>query len=447
MKRTIYSRLVEWKHASRRKPLLLKGARQVGKTYILKQFGEAEFQRRHYINFEEDESLVGIFEGNLDPRRIVQELSFHLNSSINLEQDLLIFDEIQACPRAITSLKYFQEDLPGFPVCAAGSLLGLQLGQSSFPVGKVDYLHLNPMSFEEFLTASGEERYVALIRGLCLDDPIPGTAHERLWTQLKIFFITGGLPEIVNLYVDLKDNLFDALQSVRRRQADLIRDYLADIAKHSGKLNAMHIERVWKNTPAQLARELDGSAPKFRFKGVVPGVHTYARLVGQIDWLETAGLIIKVQIVNSGQIPFSAYAKENRFKLFFFDVGLLGAVSGLPPKSIWDYDYGSYKGYFAENFVAQEFRFAGCRSLYSWKENTAEVEFLREENGEVLPVEVKSGRVTQAKSLKVYAEKYNPEYRTVLSARNMRIDHENRVHHYPLYLASRFPIGRGVDCS
>ncbi len=445
MKRTIFSRLVEWKHAPRRKPLLLKGARQVGKTYILKHFGEKNFARCHYINFEEDESLAGIFNGNLDPRRIVQELSFHLNSSINLEHDLLIFDEIQACPRAITSLKYFQEDLPEFPVCTAGSLLGLQLGQSSFPVGKVDYLHMNPMSFEEFLTASGEDRYVELIRGLGVDDPIPEMAHERLWTQLKIFFITGGLPEIVQLYVDLKDNLFDALQSVRRRQADLIRDYLADIAKHSGKQNAMHIERIWKNTPGQLARELDGSASKFRFKGVVPGVHTYAKLVGAIDWLETAGLIIKVQIVNSGGIPFSAYARENRFKLFFFDVGLLGAISGLPPKNIWDYDYGSYKGYFAENFVAQEFRFAGCRSLYSWKKNTAEVEFLREENGRVLPVEVKSGRVTQAKSLKVYAEKYNPEYRTIMSARNLKIDRKNRIHHYPLYMASRFPIPGRVD--
>ncbi len=151
-------------------------------------------------------------------------------------------------------------------------------------------------------------------------------------------------------------------------------------------------------------------------------------------------MIIEVPVVNSGRIPFSACTRENRFKLFLFDVGLLGAISQLPPKSIWDYDYGSYKGCFAENFAAQEFRYGGCRNIYSWNEKTAKVEFLREENGEVLPVEVKSGRVTQAKSLKVFAEKYNPIYRTILSARNLKIDRKNRIHHYPLYLASRFPL-------
>jgi len=237
-----------------------------------------------------------------------------------------------------------------------------------------------------------------------------------------------------------KDDLFNSLHLVRQKQKDLIRDYLADIAKHSGKQNAMHIERIWKNVPSQLAREQDGSASKFRFKGVVPGVKSYSRLAGGIDWLDASGLIIKVPIVNSGEIPFSAYTKENYFKLFCFDVGLLGAMSQLPPKAILDYDYGTYKGYFAENIVAQEFRCAGTDNIYSWRERTAEVEFLREVSGNVLPVEVKSGRITQAKSLKVFAEKYNPKYKTIMSARNLNIDHVKRVHHYPLYLAAHFPL-------
>jgi hypothetical protein len=227
---------------------------------------------------------------------------------------------------------------------------------------------------------------------------------------------------------------------VREKQIDLIRDYIADIAKHSGKLNAMHIERVWRNIPAQLAKAQDGSAPKFRFKGVVPGISAYSRLSGTIDWLDAAGLIIKVQIVNSGQLPSSAYVTENRFKLFCFDIGILGAMSRLPPKSILDYDYGTYKGYFAENYIAQEFRYAGISQLYSWNEKTAEVEFLREVKGEVLPVEVKSGWVTQSKSLKVFSEKYKPRYQTIMSARNLNINHSNRTHNYPLYLASHFPL-------
>lgn len=202
----------------------------------------------------------------------------------------------------------------------------------------------------------------------------------------------------------------------------------------------MHIERIWRNIPTQLARVQNGSAPKFKFKWIVPGIRSYSRLAGAIDWLNTAGLIIKIQIVNSGKLPLSAYTAENRFKLCCFDVGLLGAMSQLPPKTILSYDYGTYKGYFAENFVAQEFTYADIRPLYSWREKTAEVEFLVEKSGEVLPVEVKSGWVIQAKSLKVFAEKYNPLYRTVLSAKNPQINHYNRLHHYPLYLAPRFPL-------
>ncbi len=441
MKREIYTKLTNWKNKKNRKPLILKGARQVGKTYILKQFGRKEFVCAHYINFEENEDLFSIFDKNLNSTRILQELSFFLNSSINPKQDLLILDEIQACPRALTSLKYFNEELPGLAICTAGSLLGLQLGESSFPVGKVEYMEMFPMCFEEFLDASYEAQYSEFLRGLTVKDSIPEFVHAHLWDQLRYYFIVGGLPEVVQTFAEQKDDLFNTFQMVRQKQADLIRAYIADIAKHSGKQNAMHIERLWKNIPAQLAREQNTSAPKFRFKGIVPGVNSYSKLAGAIDWLVTAGLIIKVHIANSGKMPFSAYTKENRFKLLCFDVGILGAISQLPAKTILSYDYGTYKGYFAENFIAQEFRYADVDPLYSWKEKTAEVEFLREVDGEVLPVEVKSGWVTQAKSLKVFTQKYSPIYRTIMSAHNLNIDFHNRVHRYPLYMAGRFPLG------
>ena len=440
MRREIKTRLVHWQDRRNRKPLILKGARQVGKTYSLKEFGRESFSRMHYVNFEESDELLHVFEKNLDPERIIQELSFFLDSSINPEKDLLILDEIQACPRALTSLKYFYEKLPGFAICSAGSLLGLQLGESSFPVGKVEYLEMYPMSFAEFLEGAGEVRYSEFLRNLSLKDSIPEIVHSRLWEQLRHYFIVGGLPEIVQTYVDHKDDPFSAFRLARKRQADLIKDYLGDIAKHSGKQNAMHIERVWKNVPAQLAREQNASATKFKFKGIVPGLKSYSRLSGAIDWLVAAGLIIKVHIANSGELPFSAYTAENRFKLFCFDVGMLGAISQLPAKTIRDYDYGTYKGYFAENFIGQEFCCSGVDQLYSWKEKRAEVEFMREVNGDVLPVEVKSGWVTQAKSLKVFAQKYSPPYRTIMSARNLNIDLVNQVHHYPLYMAARFPL-------
>lgn len=438
MERNVWNKLLEWKNKKDRKPLILKGARQVGKTYILQAFGKECFSKAHYLNFEKNKQLAKIFEGDITPSDILRDLSFHLNVSINKETDLVIFDEIQNVPRALTSLKYFQEELPGLAICAAGSLLGIHLSDESFPVGKVEFLNMFPLSFEEFLKGTGDDKSFEFLRGRKKLEAIPQIVHSHLWEQLKIYFVVGGLPEIVKTFVEYKDDLFTALQKVREKQDNLISTYIADIAKHSGKQNSMHIERLWRNIPAQLAREHDGSAAKFNFKGIIPGVRRYSRLAGSIDWLAAVGLIIKVRIVNSGQLPFAAYASENSFKLYVFDVGLLGALSDLPPKSIMEYEYGSYKGYFAENFAAQEFVCSGVKELYCWKEGTAEVEFLREVNGDVLPVEIKSGGVTQAKSLKVFAQKYSPKYRTIFSANNLILDPVNKVHRYPLYLVSRF---------
>ncbi len=438
MRRDIWNKLVEWKNKKDRKPLILKGARQVGKTYILRAFGKECFSRVHYLNFEKYKEVAKIFEGNLTPQNILQDLSFYLNTSIDKENDLVIFDEIQNVPRALTSLKYFQEELPELAICAAGSLLGVQLSNESFPVGKVEFLNMFPMSFEEFLKGEGDTKSFEFLRSRKKFEAIPQIIHSRLWEQLKIYFVVGGLPEIVKTFVEYKDDLFTALQKVRDKQDNLLLTYIADIAKHSGKQNAMHIERLWRNVPAQLAREHDGSAGKFKFKGIIPGIKRYSKLAGSIDWLVSAGLILKAHIVNNGQLPFSAYTTENTFKLYVFDVGLLGALSDLPPKSIMEYKYGFYKGYFAENFAAQEFICSGVKELYCWKERSAEVEFLREINGNVLPVEIKSGWVTQAKSLKIFAQKYHPKYRTIFSANNLSLDSVNKVHRYPLYLVSNF---------
>jgi predicted AAA+ superfamily ATPase len=321
-------------------------------------------------------------------------------------------------------------------LCSAGSLLGIFFTDVSFPVGKVDFLNMHPLSFEEFLRGVDEEEAASYISDKDKQKDIPSIVHDRLWQLLKHFFVTGGLPEVVNTYRDNKNDLYAAMTQVREKQNTLISAYHADIAKHSGKENAMHISAVLKNIPNQLAREQDGSVTRFRFTQVIPGASKYSRLIGKIHWLETAGLILRVPIVNRAQFPLAAYTKDNFFKLYLFDVGILGALSNLSPKTILDYDYGSYKGYFAENFFVQEEQSIFNNSLHGWKEGGAEVEFLKEMEGDIYPIEVKLGFVTQAKSLKVYAKKYNPKYRVIVSANPLVINPTNKILKCPLYLTA-----------
>jgi len=404
---------------------------------VLQEFGRNNFSKLHYLNFEEQEQLISVFNGDLSPLRIIKELSFFLNESIDLQKDLLVLDEIQQCPRALTSLKYFAEKMPELAICAAGSLLGVHLGESSFPVGKVDELHMFPLTYEEFLMAGPNEMIYEGYKVINTISPLSEMLHARLWDEFKLYLVTGGLPEVVATFMSGRDDQFTAIREARAIQTRLLSEYVADMAKHCGKQNAMHLERLWRNTPSQLGRDHTGSAAKFAFKDVIPGVKGYERLSGTIDWLTAAGLIIRLPIVNSGHLPFTAYSKENFFKLFIFDVGMLGALSRLPAKTILDYEYGTYKGYYAENFVAQELIATHMDNIACWREKRAEVEFLCEENGSVIPVEVKSGWVTQAKSLGVFAEKYSPPYSVVLSARNIGRNDSSKRHYYPLYLASK----------
>jgi predicted AAA+ superfamily ATPase len=431
MKRNITESLNDWKSSANRKPLILRGARQVGKTWILKEFGGAAFPRYHYVNFEKDERLGRIFEKDLKPGRILEELQFYLDRPIDRRLDLIIFDEIQRSPRALTSLKYFSEEMPELALCAAGSLLGVALQPDSFPVGKIQFLDMYPLSFAEFLDGAGKERLAELIRRHELTQPFPETAHEQLWGLWKHYLVVGGLPDAVNIYREQQENLYEAVHAVRKMQLDLLETYLADMAKHSGKSNALHIEKLWRNVPAQLARTQDGSAGKFKLREGIPGIRGYERLSAPLDWLECANLLIRTSIIDAVGIPLSGQVKENRFKLYYFDVGLLGAVSGIAPATFLNYDFGSYQGYVAENFVAQELRAAGVKTLYCWQGRTAEVEFLLEKEGEIMPLEVKSGRVTQSKSLKIYTERYRPPNACILSANN--ISKRNIVRYLPLY--------------
>ncbi len=322
-----------------------------------------------------------LFDKDLDPTRILQELQFYFDMSINQKVDLLIFDEIQHCPRALTALKYFSEQMPELALCAAGSLIGVYLAGGSFPVGKVSLLDMYPMSFEEFLEGIEKRRLVDLFRSHVFSRSLPAAAHEQLWELWKRYLIVGGLPEAVVAYRDKIDSQYEAAKAARKVQHDLIETYMADIAKHSGKANALHVERLWRNVTQQLARSQNGSAAKFRFKDAVPG--------------------------------------------------LRGAFSGLDPARILQYDFGTYKGYVAENYVAQELRASGVPALYCWVGRTAEVEFLLETPSGVVPLEVKAGNRTQSKSLKVYEERYRPEKSIVLSGRNS----DNRGPRLPIYLA------------
>ena len=422
MRRLLIADLLDWKQKKSRKPLLLKGARQVGKTWLLKTFGKEAFSKVHYINFERTPALETLFREDLSPHRILGDLGAALGTQIHIGSDLLILDEIQAAPRALTSLKYFKEDLPELALASAGSLLGVKLQETaSFPVGSVDFLDLRPMSFQEFLLAFDLE-------GVLNPTP-PPHLQGLLWRAFKAYLITGGLPEAVSTFVSSLSHAAQArtfeltapaatFEAVREVQYGLMDSYLADMAKHSGKLNSMHLERILRSIPSQLGRDLDTGTRKYQFKGVIPGLNKYSQFVHALDWLEAAGLVHKVHICHNGEPPLQAYIKESAFKLFSFDIGMLGVFAGLAPAAIWGYDFGTFKGYLAENFVLQELIAGGMHPLFCWQEGTAEVEFITDQSGRAIPIEVKAGKSTRAKSLRVYREKYSPQDWYLLSAQD-----------------------------
>jgi len=439
MKRHIEKELIRWKNQKVRKPLLLQGARQVGKTYVLQKFGKKEFNTIHYFDFEElKNDLSSVFEiSSLNPKELINKLGFISGKSIDIKKDILILDEIQAVPRAVTALKYFCQEMPDMAVAAAGSNLGVAHIQEPFPVGKVEILQMYPMNFEEFLAGTDENMALSFLedfQGGKTDD----VYHRRLFDLLKIFFVTGGMPEAVNLYMNKKDNPLESLRSVRKLQKQLVFHYERDFSKYAGSTNSRHIERVFRAIPLQLSGTQNKKSKKFIFKDVISkGYRSYDDLADPVEWLVKAGLALKVNTNPHSSSLFMAGTKENSFKLFLFDIGILGSMVNLIPENILRYDYGSYKGYFAENFVLQELFSYGIDTIVSWSGRTSEIEFILEIDGKIIPAEVKAGINTKAKSLMAFINKYNPAYSVKFTGNKFGYDRQNRVYNYPLYMISK----------
>ncbi len=432
MKRDIYQLLQEWKESERRKPLVLNGARQVGKTYALKHFGKTSYEKMAYLNFEKDEKLKQYFDGTLDPKQLIKILSIHTEIEIEPHNTLLVFDEIQECPKALNSLKYFCEEANEYHVVAAGSLLGVKMArEKGFPVGKVNFLSMYPLTFFEFLSALGQGQTRQYLEEYKTYDPIPNPLHEKLTQILRMYFFVGGMPEAVAEYVKS-----EKLNVVREIQLEILTAYEKDFAKHAPPDEIMKIITVWNQVHRQLAKE----NKKFIFAAIRKSARgrDYEEA---IQWLSDAGLIHKSHLVESPKFPLSAYADSDAFKIFLSDVGLLGAQSNLSPQVVIDGDslFTEFKGALTENYVAQELIATRRKPPYYWTSGgLAEVDFLLEEEHEIYPLEVKAGSSQKKKSLLVYSEKYSPS--KLVRATTMNLKHDGDVYNYPLYLISQFPL-------
>ncbi len=429
MKRDIYRLLELWKRSERRKPLVINGVRQVGKTYALQQFGKMHYRNVAYLNFERDEKLARYFEETLDPRRLINILSIHTETEIIPHETLLILDEIQECPAALNSLKYFCEEAPEYHVTAAGSLLGVKTtGDRGFPVGKVNFLSLYPLTFFEFLEALGHAKTRVFLEGLSEDDPLPTPLHEKLLGLLKLYFFIGGMPEAVAEYVK-----HGQLSIVREVQYEILGAYEKDFAKHAPPQEVMKITTVWKQVHRQLAKE----NKKFIFAAIRHSARgrDYEEA---IQWLVDAGLIYKSYLVASPKFPLSAYADSSMFKIFLVDVGLLGAHSHLSAHAVLEESllFTEFKGALTENYIAQQLIAAGSQGLFYWaSEGIAEIDFLIEHDHSIYPLEVKAGESRKKKSLLVYQQKYAPARLIRTTTMNWKQDGE--VWNVPLYLAAR----------
>jgi len=432
MKRDIYQSFVKWKNSNLRKPLLLKGARQVGKTFILREFGESEYPDTAYFNFEEEPLLADLFKESLNPDKIVEKLSIFREKKISPSNTFIIFDEIQEAPRALTALKYFCESKTDYHIAAAGSLLGVSPdSRSPFPVGKVSFLNLFPLSFGEFLDAMGKSKHREYIEKVKSLKAIPEIFHKELISLLKTYFFTGGMPEAVKIYAETSD-----IEKVREAQKTLLSGYENDFIKHTEEKEAVRIIDMFRSIPVQLARELN----RFRYAEI--NKHARSReYKPAILWLQDSGLVYRSFCIKKPLLPLAAYRDESIFKLFLFDVGLLGAMLNLSPRVLTSGNalFREYNGAFTENYVAQELLASGCQApLYYWSSNrSAEVDFIIEEDEKIFPLEVKSGNIIQSKSLKVYSEKYKETLLSRATPRNFIKD--GNIRNYPLYAIHRFP--------
>ena len=428
MERKLIKDLIAWKESSNRKPLILRGVRQCGKTYLLKEFGKQYYDGVAYFNFEENEALAKVFENDYQTSRIIFELGLSIGKTIHPEKTLVIFDEIQECGRAITSLKYFCENAPEYHIVCAGSLLGIALQkQLSFPVGKVDFLTLYPMSFSEFLRAVDGDMLADYVEAFRKGERIPEVVGEKLTALLRQYYVTGGMPEVVKEWVDTH-----RIEDVERVQQSIINSYELDFAKHAPVKDFPKLSAIWRSIPEQLSKE----NTKFIFSHVKKGWRS-KDLEDALEWLIGAGLVYKVCKIEKPYIPLSSYADDTCFKLYMADVGILRKLSRLPYEVILDAtpNYREFKGSMTENFVLCELLCSGCDTAYYWSSgNTAEVDFVVQSGAEILPIEVKSEKNVKARSLAEYRKKYEPKYSVKTS---MRVETDGKeVLNIPLYLIS-----------
>lgn len=416
MYRYLIEDLKKWKHKKSRLPLILKGARQVGKTWLLNEFGKTCFEDVLYINFENASNLEELFNGVIEPQRIIDMLGALHGRKIIPENTLLIFDEVQEIPRALTALKYFAENAPEYPICCAGSLLGVALHKgTSFPVGKVDFLNLQPLTFEEFLISNGEEVLCEFIKNSGLQ-ALPQAFMDKLSDYLKLYFIIGGMPSAVKTWLEERD-----FNKVEEKQLAILDTYTQDFSKHAPATIVPKLRYLWNSIPSQLAKE----NKKFIYGLVKEGARA-REYEDALLWLLDSGLIRRVGRITKGALPLKAYEDLKSFKLYHLDVGLLRVMSELSPQAIIQSIriFEEFKGALTEQYALQELSsIPGIRNIYYWtSEATAEVDFVFSDGQRVIPLEVKAGESLQARSLKVYREKYETPLAIRTSLSNLRFD-------------------------
>ena len=432
MERKAMRQLINWKSKKDHKPLIIRGARQVGKTYLMLEFAKKHYRQHAYINFDIDNKLREIFENDYETDRLIMEIGIAAGIKINPEDTLIIFDEIQECSRALTSLKYFRENAPQYDIIAAGSLLGVASHEGTgFPVGKVSFIDLYPLNFEEFLLAMGKSQLAEL-----LEKQDYGTIKKfsnKYENLLKQYCYIGGMPDIVKDFAENKDFI-----SAREIQKEILASYEEDFAKHIPAGTVARTRLLWKSVPAQLSKE----NKKFIYGAIKDGARA-REFEAALSWLINSGLIYKANKITKPDIPLSAYENFSAFKLYMLDVGLLGAMSGLEAKTIIDGNkiFEEFKGAIAEQYVFQQFKAMDDIPVFYWTNDTsrAEIDFIIQIGSNAVPVEVKSSTNLQAKSLKNYIEKYSPHF----AIRTSMADYKktNSLTDLPLYA-----IGNAQKC-
>lgn len=399
MKRNAIKELYEWKENNDRKPLVILGARQVGKTWLMKEFGKEAYKKCAYVNFEDNDDLRGMFEHDFDIQRIIANLQWATDVTID-EDTLIILDEIQEAPRGITALKYFQEKAPQYHVIAAGSLLGIAMHKNdSFPVGKVDFMHLYPLSFYEFLNAVGEKKMIDLLQAK--DWTMLTMVRAKFEERLRQYYFVGGMPAAVLAFVNDGD-----LNKVRTIQKSTIEAYERDFSKHAPAIEVPRIRMVWHSIPSQLSKE----NRKFIYGMIKEGARAKDFELA-IEWLKDAGLIYKVNRCKKAQLPLAAYEDFSAFKMFLSDIGLMGAMSNISVQSLLNGNmlFSDFKGALTEQFVLQQMKTNQSLSIYYWSADNSrgEIDFLVQQEEKVIPIEVKAEENLQAKSLRMFVER-NP---------------------------------------